>query len=272
MEKRTDLIEEILKHFFADVKECARPLSNTDDRIYFIKTLMEYIQRLYGNDTNSEYVHREPFDERSFIDERLMARFRDKMIPFVKTSLKRYFQRDEFYQIQLFQKLKINEPILSEDEFEELSLRMFLVLDSISTHLYLHPTTTDIDIKDNEIKELSEFKSEQLEGAGFNLKAKWGGRKQQAILTLYVLNVLGITYKNCNVADMTRFSFALSGLELKGKIGDAHLYALFYQLKHMEFSEKDLPALEFVKSQFEIIKCDAGVELVEKEIARLRNT
>src|ERR1700741_940647 len=130
MEIREELIQKILSIFLKDLSESIEPIKSVNEGIDFIEALSDFASGIYNHEPAAPEFNYEgsPFDEDEFIEKRLLQKYRDKMIPFVKTSLRYYFAKDEFNQTQLFQKLQLKEVLFSHEEYEDYILRLFFIL------------------------------------------------------------------------------------------------------------------------------------------------
>ncbi|MBA2611911.1 MAG: hypothetical protein H0U95_08075 [Bacteroidetes bacterium] len=254
--------------FVKDFNESIKPLSDINDQIYFVETLREYITGIFSVVAPNEYFETVDFDREEFIRKKLLAKFRDKMVSFVRTNLINYFNDDEYSKTLLFQKLKISEPIFDELDFEHYTNGVYKVLSIYLDKLLLlppHNANTDKDAKTELPKTL-----EETEG---KIKNPEFTRKRQALMYYFVLKIMGIQTRKDDVslAALTRFGHALFNWPYSN-IDNAPLYKVIKDLPYIKPDKLLLADLEFVKRQFADIKHADGIAFVQKEIDSINKT
>ena len=127
------------------------------------------------------------FDEENFIDEHLLAKFRNKMKPFVDTKLHYYFSPDELYQESLNQKLNINPPVIfNEEESLEFALRVYNIIDAVKNNLYLTDPNKAGSNAQEQIEELAKQKPDETLKDTLKLKTHEFTRSRQVLAMFYL--------------------------------------------------------------------------------------
>jgi len=262
MENRSDLISKLLKHFLTDLKESIQPFKETDDLIYFAENLKEYLLGIYNTMPANDIFDAVYFDEDEFLRTKLLSRFRDKMVPFVRTSLKYYFAKDDFDKYQLFQKLKIDEPALNNDEYDIYINCIHNFIGTWLDRLYLIPVNTSP-------KTLTDLPT-LAEQTGQKNKHPDYSRSRQLLLFHYLAQTAGINRATTSSRNLAQFAHFLFNYP-NDNIDNSEVYK---QLKKAPYIKEDLyllKDLEFVKKQFELIEHKAAVTLIEKEMKSIGN-
>lgn len=257
MEHRAPLIKFILKSFLIDLEESIKPLIDINDRIYFAETIKAYLEGIYRSVPENEYFEAVYFDEEEFIRTKLLSKFRDKMVPFVKSSLKHYFAKDEFNKTQLFQKLKITEPILDYEEYETYINYLHHYLGKWLDGLYLLPINTPHSTT-NELPKLPEQPEQNTKKSEYN-------RSRQLLLFYYFAKSAGLVRQGTSLRALAQFAHYLFNYP-NDNIDNSEVYK---QLKKAPYIKEDsylLKDLELVKQQFELIEHTEALALVQKEI------
>jgi hypothetical protein len=264
MEKRTQLIQDLIKKFLVDLNECAKPLTH-EETITFMGILIEYLKGVYNFEPSSTEYNYEgnPFDEDEFIEIHLLKPYRHKMVPFIKTSLRYYFAKDEHYKIMLFQKLGLNETTLNDDEYQMYILRIYLILRKIKENLYLKPLET-ISENSSEAQTLIESPDELIR-QGFKSKSKEYTRIRQMLLFYFVLKLMGLSRLDTSARKYAQFAHFLFYYPTDN-IDGSEVYKMLKQAPYVKENKSLLKELDFVKKQFELIDCEEGIKLVQKEI------
>ncbi len=263
MEPRGKLIDTLLKHFLTDLKESIQPFKKTDDLIYLAENLKEYLLGIYNAMPANDLFDAVYFDDEEFLRTKLLSKFRDKMIPFVSTSLKHYFAKDEFNKLQLLQKLKIDEPVLNSEEYDIYINCINNFFDIWLERLYLVP----VNASPENLTDLPELDAQ----AGQKSKHPDYTRSRQLLLFYYLTQSAGInrtTVSNRNLAQFAHFLFNYPN----DNIDNSEVYK---QLKKIPYIKEDaylLKDLEFVKEQFQLIRHTAAIDLIEKEIKSIKRT
>ncbi len=258
---RKEVVEIVYKAFVKDFNESIKPLDHVNDQIYFIETIREYIAGIFAYDENLELWQEVKFDRGEFIRTKLLTKYRDRMVPFIRTDLINYFNDDEYSKTLLFQKLKINEPVFDDADFDHFVTHV--LEKTLTTHLdkllLLPPDTTkEIALIKPVIAEISE--ETKIKNPEFN-------RKRQALMYYFVLRLIGIQTRKDDVslAALARFGHALFNWPYTN-IDNAPLYKVIKDLPYLKPDKLLLLDLEFVKKQFADIKHTEGISLVQKEI------
>ena len=250
-----------LKYFLKDLSASAKPLENTEDKIAFIKALMELLIGIFRND---EFY----FDEDAFIDEHLLAKFRSKMKPFVATKLHYYFSPDEMFQQSINQRLQINPAvILDGEEFLEYIQRLYNVLDAIKTNLYLTEPGKQDFTGQEQIQKLLEQKPEENIKENLKLKTHEFTRSRQALAMYYLFKSIGLIGRNeIYLTSLARLAHVLSALPYDD-INNSPIYDKIKETSSLKSKRDLLEDLEFVKKHFEMVKHKEAITLLEKEIS-----
>ena len=261
MENREPLINTLLKNFLIDLKESIQPFTEVNDLTYFAETLKEYNTSIYNTIPENDYFEAVYFDEEEFIRIKLLSKYRDKMIPFIKTSLKHYFAKDEFNQIQLFQKLKITEPILNDSEFDIYISCIHNFIIKWLERLYLLPINT----KTEGAKELPKL----LEQSEQKTKSNEYTRSRQLLLFYYLTQVAGINRNTVSVRNLAQFAHYLFNYP-NDNIDNSEVYKQLKKAPEIKVEAYLLKDLEFVKKQFELLEHTEAISLIDKQIKRCK--
>ncbi|MBA2611194.1 MAG: hypothetical protein H0U95_04430 [Bacteroidetes bacterium] len=263
LDERKEVVEIVYHAFVKDINESLKPLDHVEDQIYFIETLRGYIAGIFSYDENLELWEEVKFDRGEFIRSKLLTKYRDKMVPFIRTNLINYFNDDEYSKTLLFQKLKINEPFFDLMDFDHFVT--FVLEKTLTTHLdkllLLPPNTSkESAVIKPEPTEIPEGNQSKIKNPEFN-------RKRQALMYYFVLKIMGIQTRKDDVslAALTRFGHALFNWPYSN-IDNAPLYKVIKDLPYVKPDKLLLIDLEFVKKQFADIKHAEGINLVQKEI------
>ena len=118
--EREKLINLVLKNFLKDLFENLKPFQTVEERVDFLEVLIEYMKGAYSYEPPIPVLGMEgtPFDGEGFIRKNILLKFKQKAKAFVDTGLRYYFEKSDDLKQHLFEKLKIEEPVLSEEEFE----------------------------------------------------------------------------------------------------------------------------------------------------------
>jgi hypothetical protein len=266
---RDEQILQRLKYFLKDLSASIKPLDTTEDKIYFIKTLMELnIEMPYKN---NEYFGSQNFDEENFIDEQLLAKFRHKMKVFVSCKLHYYFSPDTTYQESLNQRLQINPAvILDKDEFFELTERLYQILDMVKTDLYLkEPNKPDLVNDTSKLQELAEQKTgKTMKGSSKSTRNEFT-RSRQTIAMNYLFQSVGLKVRGeISVVSLARLAHLLSAMPYEDA-NDTSIGKMMKKLPDMTQNKHYEKDLEFVRKHFVDVQLKEAVELIDKELALL---
>lgn len=265
MEEREKLIGILLKHFLNDLNLSAKPFTQ-EEIINVIQVLTEYLKGVYNDEPSAPEYNYEgnPFDSEAFIEQNLLQLYREKMIPFVKTSLKYYFAKDDYTKTLLFQKLKIDEPVLNDEEYQSYIINIYSLLQKIKQNLYLRPIEA-ISIAKEEVQQLLDDEQE-LNNHGFKSRSTEYTRSRQVLLYYFVLKLMGMTKLDNSSRKYAQFAHVLFAYPIDN-IDNSAVYKLLKKAPYLKKGHKELlKDYEFVKSQFELIGSIEGVALVQKEI------
>jgi len=258
---REEEIVQRLKYFLGDLAISLKPLESTEDKIHFVKTIIELQVKMYRKDD-------ENFNEEDFIDEHLMAKFRSKMKAFVDRNLPHYFSEDEMYQESINERLHINPAvILDSEEFFEFTGRLNNILTIYKTNLYLTESNSEDEI-DN-LQGLAEQNSNEAKKSSFNIGNKEFTRNRQALAMYYLFKSIGITPRlDIPLSALARLAHLLSAMPYDN-INNSPIYDSIKVLPDMKSETHKLEDLMFVKKHFHFVKHTAAIELIEKEISIL---
>lgn len=264
MEEREQLIQTLLKHFYADLKESILPFAH-EETINVIQVLTQYLKGVYQDEPAipEYYYEGNPFDGETFIEEQLLKPYRQKMAPFVKTQLKYYFGKDDYTKSLLFQKLSIQNTVLSDEEYQDYIFRIYTILQKVKESLYLMPVENtfippvDVPLLDS---------SEDPESHGFKSKSNEYTRIRQVLLFYFSLKLIGITKLENSSRKLAQFAHALFAYPIDN-IDNSAIYKLIKKAPYLKQDKKAmLKDLEFVRNQFEILGSLEGIEIVNREI------
>ncbi len=268
MEQREELLQTLTKNFISDLSTSAKPLAQ-EEAIKFMGILIEYLKGVFNHEPAApEYNYDgNPFDEEEFIETHLLEPYREKMVPFVKTSLRYYFAKDEFTQSRLFQKLHLNEAPLNEEEYTQYILRVYVILRNIKQNLYLRPIES---AKQNEPSNRVEAQKlidnpEELSKQGFKAKSKEYTRIRQMLLFYFMLKLMGMSRLDTSARKYAQFAHVLFYYPTNN-IDGSEVYKMLKQAPYLKEKKALLKDLAFVKQQFELIDSSEGIALVQKEI------
>ena len=267
--EREELIQTILKNFINDVRETVSPFE-LEEGIDVLGAFIEYLQGIYNHEESMPEYNYEgsPFYGDEFIETRLLVKYRDKMLPFIKTRLQLYFAKDEYSKTLLFQKLRLSEALLTEEEYTEYIVRLYNILSKMKLNLLVLPPKSSKADKD-EAKELIE-NPQEMQKRGFKAKNKDYSRNRQILLYYYVLKLMGVTKLDNFTIRYAEFGHALFFWPVD-VVKDNDLYK---KLCHAPYIQESPPArlkdLEYVKRQFENIEHAEGIAMVQKEIDFLK--
>jgi len=271
MKEREDLIKTILNGFLSDLSLSAKPLDR-EETITFIGVLIEYLKGVYNHEPSVPDFNYSgsPFDEDEFMETHLLKPYRQKMVPFVKTSLKYYFSKDEYGKAQLFNKLKITEPILNSEEYQEYILRMYVLLQKIKENLYLKPLE-ETNENLGEVQKLLD-NPDELINQGFKSKSTEYTRSRQILLFYYVLKVMGLTKQDNSSRKYAQFAHVLFAWPTDN-IDNSGVYKMLKKAPYLKKDDKaNLKDLEFIRDQFKLIDSAEGVAFVQKEIDSIKRS
>lgn len=268
MEEREQLIQNLLKHFYADFKESILPFTQ-EETINVVQVLIEYLKGVYNDEPACPEYNYEgsPFDGETFIEERLLKPYREKMVPFVRTRLKHYFGKDDYIKGLLFQKLSIQSSVLTHEEYEDYIFRIYTILQKIKESLYLLPVEKTF-IPAVEVPLLDS--AQDPESHGFKSKSTDYTRIRQVLLYYFVLKLIGVTKLDNSSRKLALFAHALFAYPIDN-IDNSAIYKLIKKAPYLKQDKRAmLKDLEFVKSQFDVLGLSDGVEMVQKEIDSLK--
>jgi len=261
---REEEIVHRLKYFLGDLAISLKPLESTEDKIHFVKTIIELQVKMYRKDD-------ENFNDEDFIDEHLMAKFRNKMKAFVDRNLPHYFLEDELCQASINERLHINPAvILDSEEFFEFTGRLYNILDIIKTRLYLtEPNKSDTVNEAENLQDLVEQNPTETKKNLFKLGNKEFTRNRQALAMYYLFKSIGITPRlDIPLSALARLAHLLSAMPYEN-INNSPIYDSIKVLPDMKSEIHKLEDLIFVKKHFHFVKHTAAIELIEKEISIL---
>jgi hypothetical protein len=114
MEQIEELLQALTKNFINDLSVSVKPFSQ-EESITYIGILIDYLKGVFNHEpAMPEYDYDgNPFDEDEFIEKNLLEPFREKMIPFVKTSLKYYFATDAAKELDKIVKVMQENPTMT---------------------------------------------------------------------------------------------------------------------------------------------------------------
>jgi hypothetical protein len=246
------------------MNESVKPLTS-EEVIDFSDKLIKLLTGIYNSAPyDSEFG--EPFYEDDFIEQNLLKPYRSKMVPFIKTRLKLYFAKEEHDQKLLFQKLKITEPVLTYEEYQDYITRMYSLLKWVKEHYYLKP----VEAPQQTIEEAKVLidEAQELESQGFKSRSKEYTRARQILMFHFLLKLAGMTRLNASARKFAQFAHFLFRYPTDN-IDGSEIYKLIKQAPYVKEGKALIKELEFVKKQFELIECTEGVDLVQKEIDSL---
>lgn len=255
MENREELYTKIFNGFLKDLTDSYFPLTELDEKIYFLDTIFELIKEV-RTDYNFE------FDIPNFVNQKLLSKFRSKMKPFTTCFMEVYFCQAEGCQKLVFRKLKIPKEtsFLNEEEFEKMLENFAAAIRIIQKSIYVSDQSSPIVLK---LEDTSPILNEEPPSKipGFN-------RSRQALMIFFLLKTQGIVKNVVSVSDMAKFAHVLLGWPYT-TIDNSELYKRLKKAHNIKESETLLSDLEFVKKQFEIIGHKAVIELIDQQIASL---
>jgi hypothetical protein len=258
MENRKELIQKIFNGFLKDLRDSYFPLTELEEKIYFLDTIYELIREV-RTDYNFE------FDIPNFVNQKLLSKFRSKMKPFTASFMEVYFCQAEDCQKLVFRKLKIpNEiPFLNDEEFERMLESYAGAIRIVQKSIYVSDQPEPIKLEFSDTQPV--FNEEPASKIpGFT-------RSRQALMMFYLLKTQGIVKNVVTVTDMARFAHVLVGWSYT-EIGNTELYKRLKEAHNIKETKTLLSDLEFVKIQFGIIGHKEVIKLIDEQIAELSKT
>lgn len=262
MEVREELIRKILKGFLKDLSESAKPFNKEEELLYFIQALREYLEGMASIIPPNDVFEEVYFDGDEFLRKTLLSKFRNKMVPFVKTSLKYYFAKDDYTQGLLFKKLNIQQPPLNYTEYEDYVNRINGCLARWYDQIILNPGKK----KTEDILEVQELTGNSKITSEAKLKNPEYTRGRQALLYYYLLKLAGINIRqDSSLAAYSRFGHALSNWPYTS-LDNSPLYEFLKKVPYIKRDRELVVDLEWCRRQFEDINNTEGIAMVQKEI------
>jgi hypothetical protein len=261
---REEEIQQRLKYFLGDLVMSLKPLENEEDKIYFVKTIIELQLKMYRNDDES-------FNEENFIDEHLMAKFRNKMKAFVDRDLSHYFIEDELYQESINQRLHVQPAvILDSEEFFEFTGRLNNILTIYKTNLYLtEPNKPDSTNETENLQGLIEQNSTSNAKGKSKIQNNEFSRNRQALAMSYLFKSIGLTRNEIPLSALAKLAHLLSAMPYDN-IYNSAVYGAAKEFNSKEESQL-LEDFKFVKKHFALVKLTEVVILLDKEIVVLED-
>lgn len=268
--EREKLINLVLKNFLKDLFESLKPFQNVEERVEFLEILIEYMTGAYNYEPPIPALGMEgtPFDGEGFIRKNILLKFKQKAKPFVDTGLRYYLEKSDELKQHLFAKVKIEEPVLTEEEFEVYINYVNQLLNNIIEKICTQSFDT---AKADTEKEVTAITND-IEGkkGKFKSQSKEYTRSRQIILFHYVLQLIGKSRYDTSLLQLAEFGHVL----FAWPTDDANNNGVYRMLKDAPYLKERGPALlkdlEFVKKQFERIEHTEGIALVQKEINGLK--
>lgn len=267
--EREKLINLALKNFLKDLFESLKPFQTLEERVDFLEILVEYMKGAYSYEPPIPALGMEgtPFDGEGFIRKNILLKFKQKSKAFVDTGLRYYFEKNDDLKQHLFGKLNIDEPVLTDEEFEVyinyVNQLLHNIIEKICTESF-DAAKTDTE------KELSNIAEGDEKKGKFKSQSKEYTRSRQIILFHYVLQLIGKSRHDTSLLQLAEFGHVLFAWPTDNANNNA-VYRMLKEAPYLKENEKALlKDLEFVKKQFERIGHTEGVALVQKEINGLK--
>jgi hypothetical protein len=268
--EREKLLNTVLKAFLNSLFESLKPFQTIEEKADFLETLVEYLKGTYSYEPPIPAIGMEgnPFDSEEFIRKNILVKYKQRAKPFVDTGLRYYFEKDEDLKQHLFTRLKIDEPLLTEEEYEDYINYIYKLLNSLIENICIQPYEEAKAQTENDIKSISEGTDDQI--VGFKSKSKEYTRGRQMLLFYFILKLLGKSRNDTPLIKLTEFGHVL----FAWPTDNANNNAVYKMLKVAPYLKDDdkamLKDLEFVKKQFEKIEHTEGTALVQKEIDSIK--
>lgn len=260
MESRDTLINTLLKHFLADLKESLTPFKNVDDLIYLAETLKDYLLGIYNTRPPSDLFDEIYFDEDEFFRNKLLRKFRDKMQPFVTLSVRDYFVKDEHSQRRLLDKLQMEDPVLTDSEYDFYINCVHNFITNWLEKLYL--LAPDTFTESTELPTLTEQTEQKSKHPDYS-------RSRQLLLFYFITQSMGIDRGTTSFRNLAQFAHYLFNYP-NSNIDNSEVYKQLKKAPYIKENSYLLKDLVFVKNQFEAIGYSAGIDLVVKEINSIK--
>ena len=201
----------------------------------------------------------------------LLAKYRHKMKYFATSGFTSFLTKDLAHFERTCQKLEIKtEDLLPDYENGNLFIELNDLLDKIKTILYLtenKPNDSDFDTTVIDTDKLAKSHDPRSGRRSRFTTAR------QVLLLHYLFQVIGVNVrKEINVSDMAKFFHAMLGWEYTD-INNSQLYKFLKKAPKIKDDKRTrYEDLHWVKEQFETLKLQDVVDMIEKELKEIGKT
>lgn len=252
--EREKLIDGLLKLFSAALTITLKPFEKVSEKIDYLEALINYTSGVYHHQDAipSEGVQGNPFDREGFIRKNILAKYRDKAKPFVENNLHLFLEKNPEDRTYLFQGLKINEPILNEQEFKIYIETINGILQNLIEKALIETSAEDD----------SDLGNETVDSNGYS-------RSRQVLMLYYLLQITRLGRDTNSISKITEFAHALFNIPTKN-FNTSALQKMFKSAPMLKINEVNMiQDLEFVKTKFLLLGSSDAVTLIQKEIDHL---
>jgi hypothetical protein len=270
--ERNKLLNTVLQNFVKALFESLKPFKTEEEKVGFLEVLIEYLRGTYSYEPPIPAIGMEgvPFDSDDFIRKNILLKYKQRAKSFVDTGLRYYFEKDQDLKQHLFARLKIEEPVLTEEEFENYIDFIYRLLHSLIENICIQPYEEAKAQTEKEVKNISEGSDDQI--VGFKSQSKEYTRSRQILLFYFVLELIGKSKHKDSMKKLAEFGHVLFAWPTDNAV-NAGVYRMLKDAPYLKENDKAmLKDLEFIKKQFENIEHEKGIALVQKEIDSIKKT
>lgn len=253
--ERNKLIGQLLQLFSIKLNETLKPFQKVSEKVDYLEALVDYLTGVYNHvdAIPREGLEGNPFDSKGFIRKNILAKHKDKAKPFTETRLHLFLEKEPEYRTQLFQLLKTKEPILNEQEFESYIQAVNILIQKLIEKVLID-TSPDDD---------TDISNETTDTNGYS-------RSRQVLMLHYLLEITRLGRNTNSLSKVTEFAHALFNIPTKN-FNTSALQKMFKTAPSLKVNEVNMiQDLEFVKAKFALLGSVDAVELIQKEINRLK--
>lgn len=253
--ERKKLIGQLLRLFLINLNKTLKPFEKVSEKADYLEALIDYISGVYHHEDAIPHLGWEgnPFDSDGFVRKNILARFKSKVKPFLETRLQLFLEKKTEYRQQLFQMLKLNEPILNDQEFETYIRSVNELLQNLIEKVWIETSSDDEASSSDEI-------------AGTNGYS----RSRQVLMLHYLLEITKLGRNTNSLSKVTEFAHALLNIPTKN-FNTSALQKMFKTAPILKVNEINMVQdLEFVKTKFMLLGSSQAVELIQTQINKIK--
>ena len=268
--EREKLKRFLWQNFLKALFESLKPFQTIEDKVNYLETLIEYLKGVYAHEDAAPEFNYEgnPFDSETFIRKNILIKYKEKAKPFVDHKLRYYFEKEDFLKAHLFEVLKINEPVLTEEEFDHYITVVHTALNNFIEKICTQTFEEAKAETETDVKALPEANEDII--SGFKSQSKEYTRSRQILLFHFVLQLMNMTRSEGSIRKYAQFGHVLFAWPVDN-IDNSGVYKMLKKAPYLKQDNKaTLKDLEFIKSQFELVDSPEGMALVQKEINSLK--